>query len=297
MDVELRHLRYFVAVAEELHFGRAAERLHITQPSLSQQIRRLESMIGVELFDRTGRTVELTPAGEALRVRVRRTFDDVEEAVTAARDADLGIIGSFSIGFIETAAIGIVPGAVRRFRDSHPRVGLTLKELPIREQTDGLITGALDLGFVRAEPGHGDLVVERVLEESFVVAIPVGHRLAGRRRLAPAEVVEEPLIVIEREEIPGLYDETMTIIREYGSAVRVTQKATSVLAVLGLVAAGLGVALLPSSVRALGITRVEYAELDPSPRTALLAVRHRGTRSPHIEPFLEAIRQEQGSIP
>lgn len=291
MEVELRHLRYFVAVAEELHFGRAAERLHITQPSLSQQIRKLEALIGAELFDRSSRAVELTPAGEALRVRVKRTFDDVDEAITAARDADLGVIGSFSVGFIETAAIGIVPGAVRRFRETHPRVGLTLRELSVREQADGLITGALDLGFVRAEPGHGDLVVERVLEEKFVVAVPVGHRLAGRPRLSPAEVVAEPLIVIEREEIPGLYDETMTLVREYGSTVRIAQKATAVLAVLGLVAAGLGIALLPESVRDLDVARIEYAELDPSPTTAVLAVRHRGARSPHIEPFLEAVRR------
>lgn len=290
MEVELRHLRYFIAVAEELHFGRAAERLHITQPSLSQQIRKLEAIIGAELFDRRGRTVALTPAGEALRVRVRRTFDDVEEAVAAARDADLGVIGSFSVGFIETAAIGIVPGAVRRFRESHPRVGLTLRELSVREQTDGLITGALDLGFVRADPAHGDLVVERVLEERFVVAVPVGHRLAGRARLSPAEVVAEPLIVIEREEIPGLYDETMTLVTEYGSTVRIAQKATSILAVLGLVAAGLGIALLPDSVRDLDVARIEYAELDPSPVTSVLAVRHRGARSPHIEPFLESLR-------
>lgn len=290
MDIELRHLRYFIAVAEELHFGRAAERLHIAQPSLSQQIRKLETMIGAELFDRRGRAVALTPAGEALRVRVRRTFDDVEEAVAAARDADLGVIGSFSVGFIETAAIGIVPGAVRRFRESHPRVGLTLRELSVREQTDGLITGALDLGFVRADPGHGDLVVERVLEERFVVAVPVGHRLAGRGRLSPAEVVAEPLIVIEREEIPGLYDETMTLVREYGSTVRIAQKATSILAVLGLVAAGLGIALLPDAVHDLDVARIEYAELDPSPVTSVLAVRHRGARSPHIEPFLESLR-------
>jgi len=295
MDVELRHLRYFMAVADELHFGRAAERLHITQPSLSQQVRKLEEIIGVGLFDRSSRTVELTPAGEALRARVKRTFDDVEEAVAAAREADLGIIGRFSVGFIETAAIGIVPGAVRRFREIRPRVGLTLRELPVREQTDGLITGALDLGFVRTEPGHGDLVVERVLEESFVVALPAGHPLAGHSRLAPPQVVDEPLIVVEREEIPGLYDETMTLIREYGSTVTVAQKATSILAVLGLVAAGLGVALLPASVRSLALAGIEYAELDPSPRTAILAVRHRSSRSPHTDPFLEAV--SDGAFP
>lgn len=291
MNVELRHLRYFVAVADELHFGRAAKRLRIAQPSLSQQIRRLEGEIGVELFDRTGRRVELTPAGEALRVRVRRTFDDVEDAVAAAREADLGIIGSFAVGFIETAAIEIVPGAVRHFRGSHPRVGLTLRELPSRDQADGLITGALDLGFVRTEPGHGDLVVERVLEEEFVAAIPGGHPLAARDRLEPAEVVEEPLILIEREEVPGLYDQTLSLVREYGGIAHVTQKATSILSVLGLVAAGLGIALLPESVRALHFTNIEFVTLDPSPHSTILAVRHRGSRSAHVEPFLEAVRE------
>lgn len=290
MDIELRHLRYFVAVADELHFRRAAERLHITQPSLSQQIHKLESMLEVELFDRTGRGVELTPAGQALRERASRAFDDVDEAVAAARDAALGVIGNLSVGFVENAAIGIVPDAVRRFREDHPRVGLDLRELSVPEQTDTLITGEIDLGFVRAYPRHVDLTAEMVREEEFVAAVPAGHTLAGRAPLTPTEVVAEPLIVTNREELPGLYDETMALIREYGSGIRIAQKATGTLAVLGLVAAGLGLALLPASIRELKIAGVEYARLDPSPHIPLLAVRHREARSLHIEPFLEAIR-------
>lgn len=290
MDVELRHLRYFLAVAEVLHFGRAAERLHITQPSLSQQIRKLEQLIGAELFNRSSRSVELTAAGEALRSRVRRTFEDVEEAVAAARDADQGIIGTFSVGFIETVAVGMVPRAVRRFRDSHPQVALRLRELSVPEQIDGLITGALDLGFVLTDLGHGDLVVERVLEEEFVVAVPDGHHLAHRDGLTPGEVVAEPLVVIEREVMPGLYDETMAMIREYGADLRIAQKVTGTLAVLGLVASGLGLALLPTSVSELMIPGIRYMKLEPSPRMAILAVRHRGARSPHIDLFLEAVR-------
>ncbi|MCO5316402.1 MAG: LysR family transcriptional regulator [Solirubrobacterales bacterium] len=290
MDIELRHLRYFTAVAEELHFGRAAERLHITQPSLSQQIRKLEGIIGVELFDRTSRAVGLTAAGEALRVHTGRAFEDVDEAVAAARDAAQGIIGNFSVGFVEPVAIGIVPAAVRRFRESHPRVRLKLRELSVPDQIDGLITGALDLGFVLTDPAHGELMVDHVLEERFVVAVPSGHRLAGRAELAPAEVVTEPLVVIEREGMPGLYDETVALVRRNGAEPVIAQRVTGILAVLGLVAAGIGLALLPASVRALRLSGIEYSGLDPSPISSVMAVRRRGATSPHIEPFLEAIR-------
>ncbi|MBN8866682.1 MAG: LysR family transcriptional regulator [Solirubrobacterales bacterium] len=289
MSVELRHLRYFAALAEEMHFGRAAERLHIAQPSLSQQIRKLEGMVGVDLVDRSGRSIELTPAGRALAARTRRTFDDVDAAITAARDAAGGIIGRFAVGFIETAAVSLVPDAVRRFRGTHPRVTLELRELPVRAQAEELIRGYLDLGFVRTEPGHRDLVVERVIEEGFVAALPAGHPLAERERLDPAEVVREPLIVIEREQIPGLYDETVALAREHGTGLEIAQQATSILSILGLVSAGLGVALLPASVRALGFVGIHYVDLDPSPRTAILAVRHRDNSSPQMAPFLAAI--------
>ena len=289
MSVELRHLRYFTAVAEEMNFGRAAERLHIAQPSLSQQIRRLESLIGVELFDRSGRTISLTPAGEALAGRTRRTFEDVDAAVTAARDAASGIIGRLAIGFVEMAAIGLVPEAVRRYRDSHPRVTLELRELPVRTQIEELLRGHLDLGFVRAEPGHRDLIVERVLKEGFVAAVPAGHRFAGSAGMRPDEVLAEPLIVIERDQLPGLYDETMAIARASGVAVDIAQQTTSILSTLGLVSAGLGIALLPASARDLAFSGVSYVSIEPSPTTAILAVRHRESRSPQIEPFLQSM--------
>lgn len=289
MSVELRHLRYFAMLAEEMHFGRAAERLHIAQPSLSQQIRRLEEIIGVELIDRSSRAINLTPAGEALAGYARRTFEDVDSAVRAARDAAEGKIGRLSVGFVETAAISIVPGAARRFRNSHPQVTLELKELPIRAQTAGLIAGSLDLGFVRAAPDESDLVVELSLEEEFIAALPAAHPLAGREKLAPLEVIREPLLVIEREVIPGLHDETMALAREQAVTMNIVQRATSVLSILGLVSAGLGVALLPASVRGLGLVDVRYVQIEPAPRTSILAVRHRENRSPQIAPFLQAL--------
>lgn len=289
MSVELRHLRYFTAVAEEMNFGRAAERLHIAQPSLSQQIRKLEQIIGVELIDRSSRAIQLTPAGRALAEHTRRTFDDIDIAVNAARDTASGIIGRLSVGFVETAAIAVVPDAVRRFEETHPRVTLELRELPVRTQTEELNRGKLDLGFVRTDPGPGDLIIERVLEEDFIAAVPVGHPLAARSGLKLDEAIREPLIVIEREQIPGLYDETIAIARRQGIGMQIAQRATSILSILGLVSAGLGLALLPASVRELALVGIRYLELDPPPRTALLAVRHRENRSPQIKPFLAAL--------
>src|SRR5688572_8531295 len=146
MKVELRHLRYFVAVAEELHFGRAAQRVGIAQPALSQQIRRLEEEVGVELFHRTRRKVELSAAGRAMEGRARQALAAADAAIDAARRAARGEAGHLTVGFIETAATTIVPLAVRRLRAEHPDVGLTLRELGVAAQIDGLRAGALDVG-------------------------------------------------------------------------------------------------------------------------------------------------------
>jgi DNA-binding transcriptional LysR family regulator len=289
MNLELRHLRYFAAVAEEMHFGRAAERLHIAQPSLSQQIRRLEEIVWVKLFDRSGRTISLTPAGTVLLENVHRTFADVDSAVTAARDAARGVVGRLSVGFVEAAAISIVPTAARSFRQARPRVTLELRELPVPAQIEHLVRGSLDLGFVRTEPGHDQLVVERTIEERFVAALPAGHPLASRQRISPAKVVGEPLVVIDRRVLPGLYDETIALVREQGGSLKVAQQTTSILSTLGLVSAGLGIALLPASIQSLSLADVSYVRLEPSPRTAILAVRHRDNNSPQIEAFLASI--------
>ena len=290
MDLELRHLHYFVVLAEEMHFGRAAERLHIAQPSLSQQIRRLEEIVGASLVDRSRRAIELTPAGETLAVHARRTFVDVDAALVATRDAAAGRTGRLSVGFIETAAISIVPAAARRFLETRPRVTLDLRELPVRAQIERLVSGSLDLGFIRGDPGHDELLVERAREEDFVIALPAAHPLSGRKKLSPEEVMGEPLVMIEREIIPGLYDETMALARKHGVTIRVARYGTSILSILGLVSAGTGVAVLPDSVRSLALADIRYVDLEPGARTAILAVRHRDNRSSQIDEFLETVR-------
>ena len=290
MSISLDYLRYFLAVAEELHFGRAAERVGITQPALSQQIQRLEAEVGVELFHRTKRRVELSAGGEAMLEHARRALGDVDAGIDAARRGARGESGHLTVGFLESAASTIVPAAVRRFNAEHPAVGLTLRELSVGAQLHGLRAGSLDLGIVRPPIDDDELVLEPILEEALVVAAPEGHPFAGRRRVTPGSLAGEPLVMLSREVVPGLYDQITALQRRHGEGAIIAQEATSIVAVLGLVAAGLGVSLLPASVRSLDRSGVAFTTLSNSPRSSMLAVWRREDRSPLTQGFLAAAR-------
>jgi DNA-binding transcriptional LysR family regulator len=287
MNVELRHLRYFLAVAEELHFSRAAQRVHVAQPALSQQIRRLETEVGVELFHRTKRRVELTAAGKAMLRPARQAVADAGEAVTAAQRAARGEIGHLRIGFVESAAMTFVPAAVRRFRERHPDVGLSLIELAVEAQVERLLAETLDVAIVRLPQDRDGLRLATIADEGLVVVVPSVHPLAGRKRLSPAALTGEPLVLLAREMVPALYDQIIAIQSEHGGAT-IAQEATSIQAVLGLVAAGLGISLLPASVRSLARTGVAFSELRPSPRSTIQLAWREGDRTPLTAAFLEA---------
>jgi len=291
MKVELRHLRYFLAVADELHFGRAAERIGIAQPALSQQIRRLESEVGAELFHRSTRQVRLSAAGDALRPHALRALDDVAKGAAAAVRASRGEIGSLTVGFIETAASTFVPAAVRRFRAERPAVALTLRELGVDAQIEALRSGKLDVAIVRPPIASAELLVEVVAEEGLVAAVSARHALAQRHRISARALAEEPLVALSRETVPGLYDQVISLLGERGGAARVTQEATSIQAVLGLVAAELGVALLPASVRSLNRDGVAFVTLAPSPRSTMLMICRRDDSSPLVAAFRDAARE------
>lgn len=291
VKVELRHLRYFLAVAEELHFTRAAARVGIAQPALSQQIRRLEGEIGAELFHRTRRNVELSAAGMALLPFARRALGEVSGAVEAARRAAHGEIGTLTVGFVESAAAAVVPAAVRRFRRDHPEVDLTLRELGVGIQLEALRSGALDLAILRAPVTADDLAVAPVLDEGFVVAVPDGSELARRRRIRPRDLSGEPLVLLAREVVPGLYDQIIALHEDSGLRAQIAQEASSIQAVLGLVAAGLGISLLPASVRSLDRAGVVFLTLAPSPRSSMLIAARPEDRSPLTRAFVAATRQ------
>jgi DNA-binding transcriptional LysR family regulator len=291
MKVELRHLRYFLAVAEELHFGRAAASLGIAQPPLSQQIRKLEEAIGAELFHRSKRRVELSPAGEAMVPFAQRALADASAGIEAARRAARGEIGTLSVGFIESAARTLVPSAVRGFRAAHPEVDLRLRELGVEDQLAGLRARSLDIAIVRPPVDGEGLQLEQLLEERLVVVAAESHRFASRSRIAPRSLDGEPLVLLARETVPGLHDQVISLFERNRLSARIAQEATSIQAVLGLVAAGLGVSLLPSSIFGADQAGLAVISLAPSPRLSLLAAVREGDRSPLVRDFLAAMKE------
>ncbi|MGI8909494.1 MAG: LysR family transcriptional regulator, partial [Rubrobacteraceae bacterium] len=201
--MDIRQLRYFVAVAEERHFGRAAKRLHLSQPPLSMQIKNLEHELGVELFERSTRRVALTDAGRILLERARGILSLTEEAAEAVKGAEAGLGGRLEVGFISSATLSLLPPAIRLFRERFSGVELDLKELTSAQQVDALYEGEIRLGLVRLPLRAPGIQLEPVLEESLVVALPSGHPLEALDRVPVGEIVDLPMIFFTRHLIPG----------------------------------------------------------------------------------------------
>jgi len=292
--MELRHVRSFVAVAEELHFGRAAKRLGIAQPPLSQQIKRLEAELGVVLFHRTRRRVELTEAGRALLEEGRRLLAQAERTEQAAQRAHRGEVGRLEVGFVGSATYGPLPAILRAYRAAYPDVDLGLRQLTTAEQVAALLEGGIGVGLLRppAPAAVGVLAVETVQREEVLVALPQSHLLADWRRIPAAELAEEPFVLFPRAAGPGLYDQIVAICGRAGFVPTVAQEATEMATIIGLVAGGLGVSLVPASVRRLARPDVAFRPLDPPTPPALeLAVAwRRGDPSAVLRGFLATVR-------
>jgi DNA-binding transcriptional LysR family regulator len=289
--MELRQLRYFVAVAEELHFRRAAERLHISQPPLSQQIRALEDELGFVLLIRSRRRVELTPAGAAFLRDARALLGELEGAVATARRIDAGQTGRLRINFVGSALFSIVPGTVERFRRSRPGVEIELHERATVDQLRAVRAGLADVGLVRPPIEHDDeLDVRTVLRERTVAALPAGHALATLSRIPLRRLAAEPLVLFPRDQAPGFHDLLIDALAGAGAAPRVIQYAPEMLTIIGLVAAGTGVSLVPESVQRLGLDGVTYRPVTGAPRSELLAVTRAGDDSALVRAFVSEAR-------
>jgi DNA-binding transcriptional LysR family regulator len=247
--LELRHLRYFVAVAEELHFGRASERLHLSQPPLSQQIRKLEEILGYALFVRTSRSVKLTLAGEAFLERARRTLRNVERDVDETRSIGQGEVGSLHIGFASSAMLTTLPGILRIYREAYPRVHLHLYESFTSRVTEGLENGTLDVGILRDGDAVEMLSVTTLFSEPYVAVLPVTHACAGQKSISPGILRNEPFVYYPRTAGGRAFEKPLTLFEEYGFRPQIVQEATHWLTVLLLVGAGLGVSVAPACVR------------------------------------------------
>jgi len=294
--VDLRQLRYFRAVAEERSFSRAAARLHISQPPLSVHIKMLEEELGVQLLERTHRGVSLTPAGEVLYEEALVLLRRLEEAKIKTQQAGKGEIGTLSVGFVSIAGYGILPPTIKRFRERFPQVDVQLHELTTDAQIRELRAGRLDLGIGLGPVNEADLSFESVSRESLVLAVPVGHRLgpsSGPVRLKT--FANEHFIIPPRDIAPGLYDQIISLCRANGFVPKVTQQARQMQTVVGLVASGMGVALVPSSVQDLKRPGVKYRALKgPAGSVELGLLKVRGHNSAVAARFVAVLKEVAG---
>ena len=295
----LDQVRAFVAVAEELHYGRAAERLQMTQPPLSRQIQKLERTVGVMLLDRDNRRVALTEAGGAFLDEAYRLLALVESAGDVARRIDGGAAGTLRLGFTAVSAIGVLGPLLRELDGSLPGVDVILHERVTAAQADGIRRGELDLGLARPPFDTEELESRIVFREALCAAVPAGHRLAGfDRPLTPSDFDGVP--VVSYNPVQSRYFHELTVRFLTNAHPRVEQQVHQILTAVLLVAAGRGCALVPASARSLGVEGVAYADLvdgggdpdgneEPGKPVELHAIWARGRRSPMLRRVLAQI--------
>jgi DNA-binding transcriptional LysR family regulator len=257
MDIDARLWRSFTVVAEELHYGRAADRLHITQPALSRQIRDLERALGVTLFDRTSRRVALSQAGQAVLGQARRALTESDRAIRLARLAAHGDLGELTIAVLPAVALALLPAIIRTYRDTHRSIDVTISESFDDEQLTALAAGRIDAGFLRAAQAPPGIRLQTLLTEPVVAALPADHRLARHDRIALSELAGEPFVFFPRHRSVLAYDEFIASCRAAGFSPAIVQEASG-LSALGLVAAGLGVTIVAASYQALSLDGVRF---------------------------------------
>lgn len=290
--MELRHLRYFVVLAEELNFGRAAARLHISQPPLTRQIQQLEEDIGARLFSRTTRGVELTAAGQALLDEAQRILGLVKTAKERTGKAARGQIGSLDVGIFGSAILNHIPRLLLEFRNRHPQVEITLHPMTKAEQVAALRARQLTVGFNRHVPVEPDIVVETVYVEPLVVALNRKHPLARHKVVRIADIVDQPLILYPRNTRSSFAQDVLALIHQEGGVPQVVQEVTDVLTAIALVASGFGICVTPQAASSLKLPGVVYRQIQSSrPLSIELACLYRrDDESPILSAFLDITR-------
>ena len=293
MDIpDTRQLRYFVAVAERLHFGRAAAALHISQPPLSRAIRGLEEQLGARLLTRSRRKVELTPEGARFYEEAKRVLDQLERAARQVGAMAAGESGRLRLGFVSLADYGVLPGLLKAFKAARPGVSLALREMLSPEQAAALAAGELDFGLL-LPPVAGEFDHLVVQSEKFVAALPARHAAARRGgRVAMRDLAGEAFVMVPREIAPGLYDIVAGLAARAGFTLQVAQEAIQMQTVVSLVSSGLGVAIVPASIANLGRRGVVYREIaDAHPRLDLWLAWRRGGLGAAARDFVAQARR------
>ena len=290
--MELRHLRYFVAVAEERHFGRAAARLHMAQPPVSQQIRRLEEELGVRLLRRTTRRVELTPAGSAYLGRAREVLAAVDSAAVEAQRVDAGLEGRLVVGCVGSATYSLLPSLARTLRDQLPAIDFGFRgEMLVPDQVDALLRGDIDVALLRPPIDPPDIVLNALRRERLIVALPDGHRLAKRKRLRISDLRDEDFIVHPGRGRSVMNGRVAELCRGAGFEPRIRQEVGETSTLVTFVAAGLGVAIVPEPVAALGVAGASYRPLTGGGTIELCAAVRTGDEAPQIARALRVLTE------
>ena len=295
--MELRHLRYFVAVAQELHFRRAAEKLHIVQPALSKQISALEKELGVPLLDRDRRHVALTEAGQVFLEEAREVLAQADGAATRARAVSRGEVGRLDIGFIQPALAELLPRTLRVFRQVHPGVKLTIAETTSRTAIERIVSRSMHFAFTRLPTeDRPDLCTEVISEEPVLLVVPKSHPLAAREAVAIADLAEEDLILVDRRVEPELHDYYVSACNTAGFSPRVAHEVNSTSVAIGLAAGGLGIGFAPTSARLAAQHNVAYLPIaGDAPKLTIGAIYHAGPRAAVLENFLRLRPWEPGA--
>lgn len=297
--VELRRFKYMAVLAEELHFGRAAERLGIAQPALTQQIQALERDLGVQLFKRTKRSVTLTVAGRATLEEAIRTLQQADRTVLVAQQAGRGQLGHIEIGFVGSAIFsGVLSGAIFRFRQANPLVELRLNELGILQQLNDVSSGRLDIGIVRTPVKSlpPDVGISELYREPIILALSAKHPLARRKAITLGALKEEPFVAMQIQEGVGFNAQVAEICAKGGLTPRVAQRAMQFVALAGMVAGGLGIAFVPESLRHLQIPDIVYRPLTEITEQSNLSIAFRKSeRAPAVTAFLKHMRSSAKS--
>ncbi len=294
--MDLRRLRYFVAVAEELHFGRAAEKLHMSQPPLSQQIRRLELELGAKLLERNKRRVNLTEVGRAFYHRAKMILDSSQIAIKEVQQMATGQHDAIRLGFMSAIMLAYFPPFLRAFHEEYPQVSLHFQQLSSDAQYEALVDGRIDLGFVDAAPGQTDSQMRRdnidmqiAMRNRLAVALPAGHHLTRKRVLPLRELANEPFILLRRHTFPSFFDKVIALCQRANFSPKIAAEGESLPVVLAYVAAGVGVSILPQPARLSFKPYVSFVELQELAHVDIFMV----TR---IEPPSQAVQALRSKV-
>lgn len=293
-QLEIRHLRYFLAVAEELHFGRAANRLFISQPGLSRQIKQLESNLGVQLFERNNKKVALTKAGGYLKTEASLMIENLNNVLEHVKMLHEGEEGTLNISYVGSAMQNLIPRLLVRFRDLYPNIHFNLKEIENAKQIEGLLSHKIDVGFVRLNQVPDDLMVRPVWKENFCIVVPADHPINSSNFHSLLQFEKDPFILFEKGYSPVYFERVMSIFEHAGFSPIISHSTVHANTIFRLVEQNFGVSIIPTSLQLGYQLNVRFIELNDIPQQAVLSiVWNKKNRNPILQKMLSLVEEEE----